>query len=397
MIIAHVLSSFGLGGQERMAAELVAGQVAKGHEVLAISLAAEPEGPLAAEFRGAGAATLGLPKRGSGIDLSLFLRLSELLKRQGVQIVHTHNPQPLVYAALAAKLSRSAVVHTKHGNNPARGRRLLLRRVAASFVDAYVAVSKATADVALRRRECSPDRLTVIPNGVDVERYRRTERRRNEVRAELGLPDSAVVIGSVGRLAPEKNYGLLVDAAAPILGPHVYLVLAGDGPERRALEARIERRGVQHFTRLIGVRNDVCRLMSAFDVFVLSSTTEGLPLVVPEAMAASLPIVSTAVGGIPDVVEHGVTGLLCSPGNEAALRGCLTEIAASPARSRALGDAAHRVAVETYGRERMLRSYLSLYSDLLTHHRRSGVTASCFAHLLARPERAAEPTVRAAR
>jgi hypothetical protein len=136
MIIAHVLSSFGTGGQERVAVELADAQVALGHDVIAISLAPEPDGPEAERFRAAGARTRTLPKRERGPDPGLVRRLAALLVREGASVVHTHNPQPLIYGAPAARLVGATVVHTKHGANPDRGRRRLVRRLAGHLCDA---------------------------------------------------------------------------------------------------------------------------------------------------------------------------------------------------------------------------------------------------------------------
>src|SRR6188474_2395130 len=136
MHIAHVLSSFGLGGQERMAVDLARAQRASGHRVMAVSLAPPPEGPLAETFLEAGVKALTVAKR-PGFDVTLPIRLGQLFVREGVEVVHTHNPQPLIYGAPAGRLAGAALIHTKHGRNPDSLRRRLLRRAAAQLVDAY--------------------------------------------------------------------------------------------------------------------------------------------------------------------------------------------------------------------------------------------------------------------
>src|SRR5262249_41411828 len=152
-----------------------------------------------------------------------------LFKRLEARIVHTHNPQPLIYAAPAAKLARAAVVHTKHGANPDLSHRVSLRRAAAMAVDAYVAVSEATAESARASRDCAPSQLRVIANGVDLSRFHPDPRARTEVREELDIPKNAWVVGTVGRIAPEKQHALLVRAAEPLLGETFRLVVVGDG------------------------------------------------------------------------------------------------------------------------------------------------------------------------
>jgi glycosyltransferase involved in cell wall biosynthesis len=369
MVIAHVLSSFGMGGQERMALELARSQRAAGHTVLAISLAGGPEGPHAESFRACGARVYTVPKRPGGFDVGLPFRLAAVLRRESARIVHTHNPQPLIYGALGARLARAAIVHTKHGANPDLLRRRALRRGAAALVDAYVAVSKPTAAIARRHRECAPTKLRVITNGVEVERYTQSSEARSALRRAFGIPEDAWVIGTVGRLAPEKDHELLIRAVEPLLCERCWLVIVGDGPQAAELRDLVERMPARRFVRLTGARDDVDRLLSVFDVFALSSSTEGLPLVVPEAMAAGLPVVSTAVGGLPDVVHEGRTGYLVRPNDEHALRAALRALQDDPERARAMGQLARQVAEEQYSALRMARDYMGLYESVLKKKR----------------------------
>jgi sugar transferase (PEP-CTERM/EpsH1 system associated) len=362
--IAHVLSSFAIGGQERLALELATGQRAAGHRVLAVSLARPPDGPLASEFARAGIEVASVAKRG-GVDPTLPPRLALRLHRFGAELVHTHNPQALIYGAPAARLCGARAVHTKHGANPDRGRRLWLRRAAARLVDAYVAVSDATAQVARTSGEAKNGKLRVIPNGIDVERFRPDPGARVRLRAELGIAESAWVVGTVGRLAPEKDQELLLRAAAPLCDGGVHLLLVGDGPRAQPLQALARTLGVAHTVHFVGARSDVAALLAAMDVFVLSSRTEGLPLVVPEAMAAGLPVVSTAVGGIPGVIDDGATGFLVPAGDEARLRERLEALDRDRERARACGQRARQVAEAHYSARRMVRDYLDLYDQVL--------------------------------
>jgi glycosyltransferase involved in cell wall biosynthesis len=361
--IVHVLSSFGLGGQERVALELATSQVRRGHRVAVISLAPPPDGPLAAEFRAAGVTTRTVAKRG-GIDATLTPRLAWHLRAARAEIVHTHNPQPLIYGAPAARLAGAAAIHTKHGVNPGSRGQMLLRRSAARLVDFFVPVSEVTAQQARAQRDCEETKLVVIRNGIQLDRFRPDAAGRARVRAELAIPADAWVVGTVGRVDEVKNQILLVAAMAPLLGDRVRLVIVGDGPARPALDAAIAALPRPELVAALGRRLDVDRLLPAFDVFALSSTSEGLPLVVPEAMAAGLPVVATAVGGLPDVVDDGITGLLC-PVDEDALRHRLAALAGDRDRARAMGARAREVALSRYSAERMLDDYLGLYERAL--------------------------------
>lgn len=356
--IVHVLSSYGVGGQERVALDLAIGQRARGHRVSVISLAPAPDGPMAGEFAEAGIEVARVPKRG-GLDPTLVPRLALELRRRRTDVVHTHNPLPLIYGVPAARLVGAAAIHTKHGKNPAgRGSRLL-RRAAAQLAHAFVAVSDTTAEQARAQHDMPERRLHTIPNGIRLDRYAPDAEARAAIRMELGLGD-AWVVGTVGRLDPYKNQALLVRAMAPLLSADVRLVLVGDGEARPDVEAAIAALPEPRWVVMTGRRMDVPRLVHAFDVFALSSKTEGLPLVVPEAMAAALPIVATAVGGLPSVVDEGETGLLV-PVEEGALREALRSLERDRTRARAMGQRAREVALARYSSERMVEAYLALY------------------------------------
>ncbi len=371
MVIAHVLSSFGQGGQERVAVDLARLQRSAGYEVLAISIASGLEGPTAAAFHAAGALPETIAKR-PRVDPSLPLRLAAHLRRHRVDVVHTHNPHALIYGAPAAWLAGAVVVHSKHGVNPDRRRRIWLRRAAAKLADAYVAVSPSLAAKALEQGDCEPSRLHVIPNGVDVVRFAPSRLARCELRKELEIRDDAWVVGTVGRLAVEKNQGLLIDAMAPLLSEGRRLVIVGDGPERGALRGRIARVPNGRYVHMLGQREDVEGILAALDAFALTSRTEGLPLVLLEAMATGLPVLSTAVGGIPDLLKHRVTGLLSPTGDRTSLASQLESLSTDGTLSRQLGEAGRQEIHLRYSVDRMAREYGALYESTLRRCRRLG-------------------------
>jgi glycosyltransferase involved in cell wall biosynthesis len=361
MRIVHVVLQLRMGGQERFILNHSRELVARGHDVTVISMS--EGGDLRRDFGS-------IPTRDvlyvpGQSRLSLYARLAHALHELGPDVVHTHNAMPLIYAAPAARLARvRRVVHTKHGANPDYSLApLVLARLAARTLTAFVAVSEGTAETARARERPSEKILRVIPNGVPLEQFGADPTARDRVRAELGIPGGAVVVGTVGRLAREKDYPFLIRSVAPLLGEGTRLVLVGEGGERGAIEAAIretlspERRP---FVRMTGARSDVADLFASFDVFVLSSETEGLPLVVPEAMASRLPIVATAVGGLPSIVPSEV-GRLVPHGNEEAMRSSLDELVRSPEKRRALGDAAHAYAHQRFTLARMTTEYERLY------------------------------------
>jgi glycosyltransferase involved in cell wall biosynthesis len=361
MNIAHVLSSVRIGGQERVALDLGAGQRAAGHSVVVVSLAPPPDGPLAEAFRARGVDVERVAK-GAGVDPLLTLRLAAAFRRRGVGVVHTHNRLPLIYGAAAGKLAGAVVVHTRHGPGRGTRRERWLRRIAGRFLDAYVGVSPELVALARELGDAPDGKLVVVENGIDLERFRPDADARRVTRAALGIPEGAWIVGSVGRLAVEKNYPLLVRALAPRLGPDARLVLVGDGAEADAIRAEAEARGVGAFVSLPGATADTAPFYAAFDVFALSSNLEGLPLAALEAMSVGLPLVATAVGGLPGLVADGDTGFLVPAGDAAALGARLAALQADRPAAAAVGARGRAHVRARYAREVMVDRYLALYA-----------------------------------
>jgi glycosyltransferase involved in cell wall biosynthesis len=357
--IAHVLTSLHIGGGERVALDLAGRQARAGHRVMVVSLEAPPEGPLAAEIP-EGVELRRVAKRPEGLDPTLPVRLGRLFAKARIDAVHTHNPLPLIYGALPARLVRARLVHTKHGVNAASARSMQLRRAAARLVHHFAAVSEETAEEARRQRDCPLDRLGVVRNGIELDRFGPDEEARAAVRAELGIDAGAWVVGTVGRVVELKNQPLLVDALAPLLGEDLQLIIAGDGPAMDALRTHVDGIEGRRFVHLLGARRDVPRVLAALDCFALPSNSEGLPLVIPEAMACALPVVATSVGGVPKVVDETV-GFLVPAGDERALRDRLDGLRRDPELAHRLGTDARRIALDHYSSERMAREYLALY------------------------------------
>jgi glycosyltransferase involved in cell wall biosynthesis len=230
-------------------------------------------------------------------------------------------------------------------------------------------VSEETAEIARRAREVSPRKLRVIRNGVDLSRYGRDPEARRAVRAELGIPKEAWVVGAVGRLEPVKNHARLIRAAAPLLGDKTHLVIVGDGSLRDALQERAAalpspaRRAVH----LVGLRRDVPRLLCALDAFAISSDSEGLPLGLLEAAASSLPILATAVGGIASTLSDGETGLLVplsagdEPATEARMRAGLEQLRDDEVLADDLAGRARALVEREHSVTRTADDYLQLY------------------------------------
>jgi glycosyltransferase involved in cell wall biosynthesis len=207
----------------------------------------------------------------------------------------------------------------------------------------------------------APEKLRVILNAADLGIFRRDPETRWRKREEWGIDDAAFAIGTVGRMAPEKNHALLLSAVAPLLGRDCALVIAGDGSERPATERLARELGVDAWVRFLGETRDVSAVLSGLDLFVLSSHFEGLPMVLLEAMGTSLPVVATAVGGVPGVVSDGETGCLVADGDAEALRATVLRLRKDPLLLDRMGRRARELALQRHSLERMANEYFDAY------------------------------------
>jgi glycosyltransferase involved in cell wall biosynthesis len=365
VVVAHVVLGLRIGGLERVVVDLVNLSSAV---IRPAVVCLERAGALAAELRRPGTPLLEIDRR-PGLRPWLAVRVSRVLRRHGARLVHTHNTAAGFYGGLAGRLCGVPVVHTKHGQNLAgEASQGWLNRLLYRISDHVVAVSEPARELALAEG-ARPSSLSVIDNGIDVERFRSGPAERQAARAALRLPAEAFVVGTVARLAPEKSQSTLIEAFAALgsdgPGPRPALVLVGGGTEEGLLRGRAEELGVAERVVFAGPRTDVARLLPAFDVFALPSSSEGLPVALLEAMAAGLAAVVTAVGAMPQVVENGRSGLVVPPRDAQALARALESLRRSADARGSLGRAAVDRVRETYGARRMARQYEAIYSRLL--------------------------------
>jgi glycosyltransferase involved in cell wall biosynthesis len=331
-------------------------------------VALDAPGVLAPELEALGV-PLTLIRRRPGLDARLPFRLAAFLRRRGARLVHTHNPSPHLYGALAARLAPGTrVIHTKHGRNaPDAPRKVLLNRLAAALSDRVVAVGADTAAVALDLERVHPRKLVTIANGVELGApSARAPQARAAARVALGAPAGGFHVGCVARLSPVKDHRTLLQAFAIFRAarPDAHLTLVGSGAELDDLVARAAEPDLAGAVTFAGERGEVGPLYAAFDVHALASRSEGISLTLLEAAAAGLPNVATRVGGNAEVVADGVTGILVPPADPVALAAALGAVAARPDRA-ALGAAGRARVEQRFSAERMARAYHALYAEVL--------------------------------
>lgn len=300
----------GLGGGERVAAEL-ATRLDPGRFESVFCVTRPYWGPGREEsIRAAGVRTLTL-RRDSARNLLAFRPLLSLLREEGTDILHCHKFGSNVWGALLGPLAGVPVVVAHEHVWSYEGqafRRLLDRHLIAKRVNVFLTISEETRRQMIEVEGIDPDLVRVLPNGIPA----LAEPSGRNVRRELGIDPDALVVGAVSVLRPQKALPVLIRSAARLVGefPTLNVIIAGEGPERANLEALVTELGLDGRVKLLGPRRDVPDILATIDVAVSSSDFEGSPLAVIEYMAAAKAIVATRVGGVPDLIEDGVHGLL---------------------------------------------------------------------------------------
>ena len=318
---------------------------------------------------------LGIPLyflgKGDKMSLAVLRKLDALFRQYRPVVVHTHL-LALNYAyPLMIRYRTPARVYTVHnlaekdiGLRTAPMVRALAFRYRIGGVVPVAIAEEVRASI--QQLYGYPD-PPLIPNGIPTDEYAPDSDKRTWWRQAHGIEPRATVVTHIGRFAVQKNHALLVEAFAQVRADApLYLLLVGGGELENAVREQVAGLGLQGRVRFLGVRADVADILRASDMFVLSSRWEGNPLSVMEAMAAGLPVVSTAVGGVPELVREGVTGLLVPSEDAGALAQAMQALVDDPVRRQAMGAAARRHAVAHFDIRHTVRGYEQLYERLLS-------------------------------
>ena len=365
MRILLLSTSMGMGGADQQILILARAMRARGHEIRIVALA--PLGQMGQEARDEGIPIESLELRRSVGQLPRIFRLVRILRTWRPHILHSHMMHAnLLASALRPVAAVPVLISTIHSINDGGPLRRVACRIASGMADRFTIISRLAAEHYIATGALPARLLQIVPNAVDIERFRSLPEARSAIRRELGLGDEFVWL-AVGRFEAAKDYPTMVAAAARLtrVSPTSRLLLVGKGSLKAEVEKLLRADGLESVVRFLGVRRDVPELMSAADGYVLSSAWEGMPVVLLEAAAVELPIVATRVGGIPEVVEDGVTGLLVPPGDATALAGAMEKIERLAPEARAAMGAGGRAFVEQrYGTARVMEMWERLYSEL---------------------------------
>ncbi|MCS6305653.1 MAG: glycosyltransferase family 4 protein [Nitrospira sp.] len=357
--ILHLSTTSGPGGAERVISSLSASLNTEGRRVM---VGLFRPGWLQTECERLGVETIIMPLSGP-LHLGWFLNCLRLIRRERVALIHAHEFSAIVYGWIVSRLARIPFIGTIHGKNYfwEKARRRAAYRIIARTAT-LVAVSEDLKRFVVERIGIPADRIKVIYNGVtpsppvndaEVERCR----------VELGIQAGDIVLGSVGSLYPVKGHTFLLDAMQAVLErfPNTVLIIAGRGELEVPLKDQAKSLGIEQNIRLLGMRQDIPRLLALMDVFVLPSLSEGLSMALLEAMAAGKPVVATRVGGNPELVQQGHAGLLVPSQDAGGLADALIVLLGDPITLRRFGEAGAERVRKDFSTDHMAEQYRRLY------------------------------------
>lgn len=354
-----------LGGQEYATLALVEGLRNRGHVVMLLVQAGSRLKSLALE-RGVPCLDLTMSK---ALYPWAIIRLCSLIRKYRIEVVHTHGSRDSWIASLAAWFSRMApvVVLTRHKTTPITKNavnRILYHRLVHRIVTTGGALIR---QQLIANHGFSEQHVVAIPTGADVERFS-PGKTGDMFRNEVGIEKEACLIGCVCFLRSYKGLDHFLAAAAIIVeqAPHCRFVIVGDGPEQNRLAKKILELGLQDRVLMTGHREDVPEVMSALDIFVVSSTAgETLTQTIPQALATETPVVATNIGGIPDIIHHEKTGFLVPAGNPQELARHILELVYDPEQGAAMAREGRKLVLHSFSSQSTLIKNEALYQELL--------------------------------
>jgi len=367
--LMHIVLSLNVGGLEMVVINLLKGLDRRIYTPILCCL--EEEGSLIHEIEKLGVKTIVLGKKKKGIDYPLLFRLASILRQEKIDIIHSHNPTPYFYGTIAGKIANvPVIIYTKHGRNPVKKKReLLLRKFLSYMTDKIVAVSDDARNVAINDEKINPEKVVTIFNGIDIDRYQTNIDVASKKR-EIGLSDDDFVIGIVARLSPEKDHNTLFEAFRIVLdsiNQNVKLVIVGDGILREEFEQKAKSISISNKTIFLGERYDVPELLAIFDLFILSSITEGISLTLLEAMATGLPVVATNAGGNAEIVLDNQTGFIVPPKDPNRMAEAIMTIIKNNDMANQMKERGKDRVSKKFNLETMRDQYEQIYQQTLLH------------------------------
>ncbi len=377
--IVYLIDTLGMGGAERMLVNLLEHMDAARFDVRVCVIAVREGNPMAAEVE-----RLRIP-----VDLVPIPRLRRIdrfpalvhyLRQHQTQLLHTQLEFSDTLGNIAARLVGIPSVSTQHTlDAPPRGSRSYWRHQLMwwslrNFCDRVITVSNVARQHLLAVGRLPSEKVITLYNGIELSRFQEVDPEvRAVLRSSLGLPADAPVLGTIAVLRPPKGIQHMVRAMPSILAavPDAHYLVVGGGPHEGVLKEQARQLGLAERVVFAGMRDDIPALLATLDVFVLPTEDEALPTVLAEAMAAAKPIVASAVGGVPEMIEEGRNGVLVPPGNAERLAEACIDLLKNPQRGAQMGRTGFHIANERFNIHRQIATLTNLYQQLIGEHTRA--------------------------
>ena len=304
-------------------------------------------------------------------DFWVIFKIAGFIKKNRIDIVSTANFPADVYGRISAKLAGIPIIlstmHRFEDHKQERNYRLFfwLDRLTMRLTTKIIAVSKAVNDYLVRWHKINPRKIVVMYNGIDIDKFKNNGNGKDFSR-EFNLNDRFTTVGFIGRLVEVKGLSYFLEAVDKVVRKRkeVQFLIIGDGPLEEKLKKEVNDLRISEHVIFTGFRQDICEILAVLDIFAMSSFSEGLPTAVLEAMAAGKPVIATNVGGVPEMVAEGDTGILAPPRDAESLAEAILELLESPEKRRAMGEKGRRRVMEYFSIEKMVERYEEFYDSL---------------------------------
>jgi len=365
--VGFVVHSMHVAGVETLVSETIS-ELA--HRIQPTVICLDSIGELGHKLRRSGVDVVCLDRR-PGLDLRAPKRIAEIVREHGIRVLHAHQYTPFFYSALARLLPGGPfrIIFTEHGRHypdtVSTKRRTLNRVLFSHLADEINACSRFSAHALAEVDGFKGRKIQLIPNGIRVRDYGPTGDRAGQ-RKRMGLDPDRIYVGCIARFHSVKDHTTLIDAFSRVADSRqdTELLLVGDGPLRSALESKVQHLQLTGKVRFMGVRSDVPELLRCLDVFALTSLSEAASLTVLEAMATAIPVVTTTVGGNPEMIQNGVDGLLVPRKDPSAAANAILHLLDHPEDAKSMGLTARKKVLQNYTMSTTIEAYHDLYRSL---------------------------------
>ncbi len=330
------------------------------------------KGAIGEEIEEAGFHLITLKRRSKKWDFRIVEDIVKIIRERNIHLIHTHLYHANMYGRIAALITKSPVVSTEHNaHTKCKPSRRIINRLLAKKTNRMIAVSHVVKDHIVSRDKIEPSKIEVVYNGIDITQFP-SSLTKADAREKIGISTNCFLIGTVGRISEEKGHIYLINAVSRVrdIVPDLRLIIVGSGPLELHLRKAVADQELGRTVIFTGFRRDVPDILKAMDVFAFPSLREGFPVALLEAMASRLPVVVPPVGGVTEIIQDGINGLLVQPRDEIGLAKSIIDLYQNQILREELGDKARETVVEKFSALTMVKNLDSVYRSVLTESKK---------------------------